>query len=321
MIKKYIKITLVVLLSIVVLFEIGYIVKTNVLKNNETVELMPTPSPEPLPVVGGTHPPQPTPESTQAVTDEAKIIVIDPGHGKPSSLMTDEEKRKSGWVQNKSGEWGEWRHYKTGSATENCEGTGCNKRVTPNGACWYPIGNTDRNTEPDINLKNALAAQKYLEKMGYTVRLTRTTNDENPSFTKRLSYCHPDNDRTKAPDAEVYISLHSNASGGSTRGSAYIKAEEPYDQKWITPEYTVQSNELGSLCNKYIVEMTSLAMAGNGEITWEPELVTLCKSPIPCGYLEIGFFDNASDLEILKSETDKIGEAIAKGVDEFCKTH
>lgn len=321
MIKKYIKIALVVLLSLVILFEIGYIVKINVLKDNDTVEIEPTPTPEPLPVVGGTHPPQPTALETQSEKEETKIIVIDPGHGKPSSLMTDEEKRKSGWVQNKSGEWGEWRHYKTGSATENCEGAGCNKRTTPNGACWYPIGHTDRNTEPDINLKNALAVKKHLEKKGYTVRLTRTTNDENPSITRRLSYCHPDNDRTKAPDAQVYISLHSNASGGSTRGSAYIKAEEPYDQKWITYEYADRSNELGKLCNKYIVEMTSLSMAGNGEITWEPELVTLCKSPVPCGYLEIGFFDNASDLEILKSETDKIGEAIAKGVDEFCKTH
>ncbi len=321
MIKKYIKIGLIVLLSLVILFEIGYIIKINVLKETETKEVVSTPTPEPLPVVGGVQPQQPTPAPTETVTETEKIIVIDPGHGKPSSLMTDDEKRKSGWVKNRAGEWGEWRHYKTGTADVNCEGAGCNKRVPPNGACWYPIGNSDRNTEPDINLQNALAAKKQLEKLGYIVRLTRTSNEENPSITKRLSYCYPDNDTTKAPDAKVYISIHSNASGGTARGSAYIKADGIYDQKWIPNGYVEISNELGSLCNKNIVDMTSLIMAGNGEITWEPELITLCKSPVPCGYLEIGFFDNASDLKILKSETDKIGEAIAKGVDEFCKTH
>ena len=67
--------------------------------------------------------------------------------------------------------------------------------------------------------------------------------------------------------------------------------------------------------------MTSLSLHGNGAIAWEPELIAFCKSPVPCGYLEVGFFDNSADLNILKTETDKIGEAIAKGVHQFCKTH
>lgn len=318
MTKKHFKIVLTVILSVVILFEIGYIVRFNVLNGSDAssdIEM----TQEPIPVVGGTPSDVDMPDVTETVGDEAKIIVLDPGHGKPSSLMTDDEKQKAGWVRNKNGEWGEWRHYKTAS-TEDCTGAGCNGRVPQNGACWYPIGHGDRNTEPDLNLKNALAAQKYLEQMGYTVRLTRSTNDENPSITQRLSYCHPNNDKTKEPDAEVYICIHSNASGGTAQGTAYVSAKAPYDQLWITTSYADDSNRLGKLCNDYIADMTSLSLNGSGEIAWEPELIAFCKSPIPCGYLEIGFFDNNSDLSILESESDKIGMAIAKGVDEFCRT-
>ena len=33
--------------------------------------------------------------------------------------------------------------------------------------------------------------------------------------------------------------------------------------------------------------------------------------------MEIGFFDNASDLAILNSSADQIGKAIAEGVDDY----
>lgn len=340
MTKKHIKITITVLLSFIVAFEIGYIVRMNIL-GRPTEEPIVTMTPEPIPVVGkSTDEPQaeeadgePLPSQTDgadatekraddnaAVPVSSKVIVLDPGHGKSSSLMTSDEKAQSGWVKNSSGTWGEWRHYKKGSSSANCEGTGCNGRVTPNGACWYPMGNGDRNTEPDINLKNALAAKKYLEQKGYTVRMTRTSNNENPSFTKRMSYCYPGNDPMSAPDAAAYICIHSNASGGNAKGTAYITAKGPYDQAWIPADYEAASNRLGKLCNDKIVSTTSLSMHGSGSIDWEPELIAFFKSPVPCGYLEIGFFDNSTDLAILNSESDAIGKAIAEGVDEFCKT-
>ena len=304
---RYIRPFIIAVLSLIIVFEMGYIIKLNILPDKTVIDEVreKNSTQEPLPVVGG---------------KVSKIIVLDPGHGKSSSLMSDEEKLKSGWVQNTNGAWGEWRHYKIGSSTENCLGSGCNGRVTPNGACWYPIGNGDRDKEPDINLRNALSAKKYLEEKGYTVRLTRTTNEENPSITRRLSFCHPNNDKSKAPDAAAFICIHSNASGGSGQGAAYISAEAPYDQEWIANSYVSDCNTLGKLCNDKIVNNTSLSMNGNGVITSMPELIAFCKSPVPCGYLEIGFFDNASDMNILNTEYDEIGKAIAVGVDEFCTT-
>lgn len=254
-------------------------------------------------------------DADNAAGQRKRIIVIDPGHGVSSAQMTDEMKAASGWVKNSNGAWGEWRHYKIGSSTEDCQGSGCNGRVTPNGACWYPIGSSDRNIEPDINLKNAQAAERYLTNMGYEVRMTRRSNQENPSITRRISYCYPNNDTSRTADADVFLCIHSNAGGGS--GAAYISLEGPYDQRGISSDYAEKGNRLGRLCNESIVNNTSLKMSGSGVISFEPELIAFCKSPIPCGYLEIGFFDNASDKAILDSEYDSIGRAIAEGVDRY----
>ncbi|MGN0162606.1 MAG: hypothetical protein ACI4EA_03350, partial [Candidatus Ornithomonoglobus sp.] len=106
-----------------------------------------------------------------ATASGGTVIVLDPGHGKSSGLMSAEEKIAEGYTQY-NGSWGEWRHWKNGTADQECEGSGCHADK----ACWYPIGNGDRNTEPDVNLHNAQAAKKYLEQMGYTVRMTRDTN-------------------------------------------------------------------------------------------------------------------------------------------------
>ena len=247
------------------------------------------------------------------------IIVLDPGHGKSSGAMSAEEKEASGWVYADSG-WGEWRHFKYGTSGPDCGGDGCSHRVTPNGACWYPIGNSDRSTEPEINLNNCLAAKAYLEQMGYTVRLTRETNDENPSITRRLSYCYPDNDTTAPPDADVFVCIHSNAGGG--RGSSYIELAGPYDQPTTlgsSEAYVSASNTLGQYINTEIGNYTLLIL--NAPISYEPELIAFCKSPVICGYMEIGFFDDPSDLEILNSSSDAIGQAIASGIDKFIREY
>lgn len=249
-----------------------------------------------------------------------KIIVLDPGHGKSSSSMTDSEKTAAGYVKTSKG-WGEWRHYRNGTSNISCEGSGCAGTHPSNGSCWYPIGNGDRDTEPEINLNNALNAKKYLEQMGYTVRMTRTSNNENPSFTNRTSYCYPNNDNSKDADAELLIVIHANAGGGS--GSAYLSAGGSYTQKFksgTSTEFIKNSNDAGRIINDKIISSTSLSKNGAGSIGGEEWLIAFNKSPVPTAYLEIGFYDNSKDLGILKAESDKIGLAIAQGADEYLKS-
>ena len=97
MTKKITKIIILVILSAVIIFEVGYIINRNILNDNtsnSTIEI----TPEPIPVVGKD-------DENDDAKEKSKIIVIDPGHGKPSSLMSDEEKQSSGWVQNSDGDW------------------------------------------------------------------------------------------------------------------------------------------------------------------------------------------------------------------------
>ncbi len=270
---------------------------------------------------GGYEPPASTAENAaeNADADNSIVIVLDPGHGKSSDLMSDDEKAASGWINSGNG-WGEWRHFKYGTSGPDCEGEDCSHRVTPNGACWYPIENGDRDTEPEINLNNCLAAKTYLEQMGYTVRLTRTTNDENPSITRRLSCCYPNGDTSLEPDADIFLCIHSNAGGGS--GSSYISLEGPYDQPntlGSSDAYAAAGNALGQYINDEIGSRTLLGT--NEPIASEPELIAFCKCPVVCGYMEIGFFDNPADNELLNSSPDAIGSAIAAGTDKFIREY
>ncbi len=237
-------------------------------------------------------------------------IVIDPGHGKDSGYMSDEEKLASGWLRNDdNGQWGEWRHWAAGTAWEDCRGG------DGGSDCWYRMENGDREIEPRINFNNALSAAKYLEEMGYEVRLTRG-GDENPSMTKRLIYCYPNNDVSAVPDADLFVCVHSNAGGG--RGSAYIELGGEYTQKWIPQDYASRGNTLGRYINDEIIAQTSMKSYGEGKIGGLTNLILFCKSPIPIAYLEIGFFDNSADLDILNSEYDGIGHAIADGINKYC---
>lgn len=249
-------------------------------------------------------------------TSSKGIIVLDPGHGKSSSLMSTEEKERSGYIYNSDREqWGEWRHWKSGTAGTSCEGSSCTKTHPSNGGCWYSLASGDRDKEPEINLRNAMAAKDNLEKMGYTVRMTRTSNDTNPSFTQRISYCYPNNDYNSEADADLCVVIHSNAGGG--RGSAYITAENPYDQKGISSDYAAQCNKAGALINDRIVTQTDLSKYSDGSIGGEGYLIAFCKSPIPLAYLEIGFFDNSNDLSILTNDYNRIGLSIAEGIDDY----
>ena len=243
------------------------------------------------------------------------VVVLDPGHGKSAYLMTDSEKEAAGWLRNEKGVWGDWAHYAVGSGSEPCLGLYCSFAPEDPEECFSRMVKSDRQTEPELNLANALAAKRYLEQVGYEVRLTRAANEENPSFTRRLSSCFPDRDNTLAPDADVFVCIHSNA--GGAKGSAYVAPSGTYDQAWIPADYVEKSCRLGRLCNDAVVGNSSLQQWGNGAITFLPDLIMFRKAPVPCAYLEIGFFDDPSDLAILRAESDRIGCGIARGIHAY----
>lgn len=265
------------------------------IQNTEKISYTETPSPQP----------------------KKKIVVLDPGHGKSSQKMSDSEKEEEMWIYNPQKGWGEWRHWKSGTVWDDCEGTSCSGRAPKGGSCWYRMTDGDRDTEPNINLNNCLSAKKYLENMGYEVRMTRQTDNENPSMTKRLTYCYKDCDYLSMPDADIFVCVHSNAGGG--KGSAYMSLSGNYDQDGVLNniEYINESNRLGQLINNRIVSQTSLSAFSGGKYDGFPTTILFCKSPIPIAYLEIGFFDDSSDLDILNQEYDAIDKSIADGINDY----
>ena len=187
------------------------------------------------------------------------------------------------------------------------------------------MGNADRDTEPQINLDNALATQKYLEQMGYEVRMTRTSNEQNPSMDKRVSYCFPNNDTTSNPDAAAYVCIHSNAGGG--RGTSYIALGTDYEQKFIGSDFVEKSNEMGNIIKCHTFRQHAISCNPEnmflrimGQLTAQHRQILFNKCPVPIAYMEIGFYDS-SDLSILQSSSDEIGKAIAEGVDEYLKNN
>ena len=86
-------------------------------------------------------------------------------------------------------------------------------------------------------------------------------------------------------------------------------------------DYVSKSNALGSMINDSITQKTSMPAWAGGAYGGLPEAILFCKSPIPIAYLEIGFFDNQSDLNILETESEAIGKAIAEGVDEYFEAY
>jgi N-acetylmuramoyl-L-alanine amidase len=243
-----------------------------------------------------------------ASSTNGRTIFLDAGHGKDSGSMSSDEKINSGWTQNSSGNWGEWRHWTNGEYGNDCQSN--DGAVSQPNDCWYPIGNGDRDTEPNINLQNCLAAKRYLESMGYNVVLSRESNNENPSITHRIEMAQNAN-------ADAYICVHSNAGGG--RGSAYIALSEDssYYSMSRGASYASEGNRLGRMINNEIVSNTDLSEYAGGSIDGEPYLILFQKAPMLCAYLEIGFFDNSSDLSILQSNSDAIGKAIADGINNY----
>ena len=151
--------------------------------------------------------------------------------------------------------------------------------------------------------------------MNYTVRMARSSNEENPSLSYRLKSCYPNSDTSQTPDAIAYVCIHSNAGGG--RGSAYLALSSGYDHAYTAADYAGEGNALGRTINNKITTETSLSAYSGGCYTGQPDLILFHKSPVPVAYLEIGFFDNSSDLAILRSESDAIGKAIAEGINEY----
>ena len=151
--------------------------------------------------------------------------------------------------------------------------------------------------EKDLNLSIALACRDILEKHGVSVKMSRT-KDENDTLSEEIKECN-----SFSPD--LAIDIHNNAGGGD--GAEVFYHYGGGKSKTLADNILSEIVKVGQNSRGAKIRKNSSGKDYYGFIR-----ETSCPSVI----VECAFVDNAQDLKILATESDrkKVGEAIAKGI-------
>ena len=151
--------------------------------------------------------------------------------------------------------------------------------------------------EKDLNLSIALACKDMLEKHGVSVRMSRT-KDENDPIGDEVKECN-----AYAPD--LAVDIHNNAGGGDG-GEVF---------------YHHGGGKGKTLAENILAEMVKVGQNSRGIKTrvnsqGKDYYAFIRNTSCPAVIVECAFVDNASDLKILASESQRksMGQAIAKGI-------
>lgn len=151
--------------------------------------------------------------------------------------------------------------------------------------------------EKDLNLSIAKACRDELLKHGVEVKMSRA-KDENDTLSEEIKECN-----AFAPD--LAVDIHNNAGGGDGAEAFYHYGggkSKTLAENILSEVVKVGQNTRGAKIRKN----------SNGKDYYGFIRETSC----PAVIVECAFVDNASDLKILATESDraKVGQAIAKGI-------
>ena len=159
-------------------------------------------------------------------------------------------------------------------------------------------GAVSNNTkEKDLNLSIALACRDELVKHGVSVKMSRTT-DEDDNISEEIRECN-----AYAPD--LAVDIHNNAGGGD--GAEVFHHYGGGVSKTLAEDILAEIVKIGQNSRGAKIRKNKDGKDYYGFIRQ-----TTC----PAVIVECAFVDNATDLNILASEGKRklMGEAIAKGI-------
>lgn len=161
--------------------------------------------------------------------------------------------------------------------------------------------------ESEINLKVALAVQKYLEAEGVTVVMTRSRDvalgsTEMDDLLRRSSIANDAN-------ATFFVSIHSNSFTEAEANGTEILYAESNDKTYRG----VTSKELAQNILGPLVKANGLSNRG---VKDSPKIVVLRTTEMPSVLIELAFVSNPDDREALMDDSllDDMGYAIAEGI-------
>ena len=151
--------------------------------------------------------------------------------------------------------------------------------------------------EKDLNLSIALACKDMLERHGVLVKMSRT-KDENDTLSEEIRECN-------AFSPDLAIDIHCNAGGGD--GAEVFYHYGGGKSKTLADNILAEIVKVGQNSRGAKIRKNS-----NGKDYYGFIRETSC----PAVIVECAFVDNAQDLKILATESQRksMGEAIAKGV-------
>ena len=151
--------------------------------------------------------------------------------------------------------------------------------------------------EKDLNLSIALACRDELVRHGVSVKMSRD-KDENDPLSDEIKECN-----AYAPD--LAVDIHNNAGGGD--GGEVFYSHIGGKGKTLAENILAEIVKVGQNSRGIKTRMNSQGKDYYGFIR---------ETSAPAVIVECAFVDNASDLKILATETQRkaMGVAIAKGI-------
>ncbi len=161
--------------------------------------------------------------------------------------------------------------------------------------------------ESEVNLKVALAVQKYLKAEGVTVIMTRSRDvslgsTEMEDLLERSSIAND-------AEATYFVSIHSNSFTEAEANGTEILYADSEDKTYRG----VTSKELAQNILKPLIKANGLSNRG---VKDSPKIVVLRTTEMPSVLIELAFVSNPDDREVLMDDSllDNMGYAIASGI-------
>ena len=182
-------------------------------------------------------------------------------------------------------------------------GSSVMKRKVSTGTAGYVTGQT----EYSVNLAIALKLQAILEADGYTVVMTRTTNDVNISNAERAQIANNAN-------ADAFVRIHADGNDNhSVSGATTLcqTSSNPYNGSMASKSYSLSNYILNSLS-----EATGCGKVGISQVD---NMTGINWSKVPVSIVEVGFLSNATEDQLLATDSyrEKVARGIANGIEAY----